>query len=322
MAKCSALLTGFVLLSTACKTKDSRHITPQLNSAEDKAAESVAQEQQKPVEAKPITEEFTGKPPEIFDIVFAIDTSESMIEEKEVLEANLADFLQRLGEAQIDAQITAIGGKEKKDSKPFNFPSLSASEFGHLNVYIHSHDAIGTLVKYYKGDYDFPLPLRHGSNLEAVIISDNDGSNDKDRTHSLDEDELRNLSSDFRPPPGREVTVSAIVGLKKGKHSETCVVQEQGNEHIKLAEKTKGMVLDICSEDWSDLLATLSKKIISKSGFKLAKKPDLSKPIRVQVGGKALDRKDYSLSEDGNLKLGNGMTFSKETKVIVEYFSL
>ncbi|MGE0174868.1 MAG: hypothetical protein AB7T49_18900 [Oligoflexales bacterium] len=243
------------------------------------------------------------------DVVFVVDTSGSMGEEIDFLEKNMTDFFASIKDAGINVKITAIGGVDE-DGNDFEFPNtLSASDFAVIKQHVDSHDAIAILSNYYSGKYEFPLALRENAVLEAVIISDDDGEG------------KGNEAGDFKPPSGRTASVNAIVGLEKGKHSKVCEIANKGDEHMTLAKNTEGEVLDICSENWSDLLKTLSKKIISRTGYKLKQTVDVSKDVKVNVGSRELKDGEFTIDEGENsLSISADVVVNEGDKIVVEYY--
>lgn len=294
--------------SLSCK-KTQRQFGPvfRTGAEEKQGAELKAKTKEEP-EVKSETEEFDASARSV-DVVFVVDTSGSMGEEIDFLEKNMTEFFNSIKTAAIDVKITAIGAVDE-DGNNFDFPStLSSSSFATVTHHVDSHDAISVLTEYYDGKYSFPLALRKDSVLEAVIISDDNGEG------------KGNEASDFRPPKDRDVSVNAIVGLKKGKQSEVCEIANKGDQHIKLAGDTGGEVLDICSENWSDLLKTLSKKIISRTGYKLKNPVDLSKDISVKVGGTKIKSDEFSIDEDENmLNISPDVLIKEGDKIVIEYY--
>ena len=198
------------------------------------------------------------------DIVLAVDTSGSMTAEKESLERNMETFTNLLEEVVIDYQIFAIGNN-------FNFPSnLNLSLVART---VGSNNAIGVLNQFFANGSN----LREGVDLHVVIISDDNGEG------------AGNLAVDFTPPStAGSISVHGIVGLVQGQdpNNPDCQIVEVGSEHMDLARKYGGTILDLCINDWSQLVKDLSEKIISLTRtYDLERIPDLSLPVTVEING-------------------------------------
>lgn len=240
------------------------------------------------------------------DILFIVDTSKSMLEEKGYVETNMKKFIDNLIAAQLDAKIQVMGKvTEKTDSLAqglvFTFPAgLPADRFAVIDQYIHSTDAIGHLSRLLNGQITPVFPLRAGVGLEVIIITDDDGSNVVNNPYNTP----GNTSYDFKKPDNRSVTVNAIVGMTPGTSATNplCTVERRGTEALRLVELSKGSALDLCEPDWSKLFQQLTDKIIERnSGFKLSNTPDMTKPFEVFIDNSAVDPKNYTVEADNRL---------------------
>lgn len=257
------------------------------------------------------------------DIVIALDTSTSMVEEKASLEQNLTLFVSELTKAKIDAQVTIItktstaSDPKEYGLSPFKLPQVP--NVAAVDKYVHSNDAIGHLSRYYRGDYPRPLPLRDNALLEAVIITDDNGDKGTGPYGVTG-----NLAKDFVPPSGRNVTINAIVGLPTSDTANNagCVISAPGNEHMTLANQTGGIIIDLCTPNWSDLVKQLSSNIVSRStGYVLSKTPKTDMAVLVFVNGIALDPKDFTIdAKTRSLHLSPDYPLSTGAEVKVEYY--
>ncbi len=216
------------------------------------------------------------------DIVIAMDTSLSMKQEKQALEQNISSFISNLRDANLDIKITAIG-----DPNQFQFPGdINNDIFAIYPQYIDSYNAIEVTNSFLASPHK-PLEMRDDAHLEIIFFSD-DNAAGKNR-----------MAENFKLPVDRSTTINAVVGLEKKEHdvNSPCNITNIGGEYIKLAEKTKGKVLDLCSPDWAVLLNTLSDNIIKIESkiFKLSHKPDKSQIIKVYKNGIELKQKDFKI---------------------------
>lgn len=278
------------------------------------------------------TQEFTSEASRAVDVVIAVDTSGSMLEEMQSIEQNMATFLNQLTSGNLDSKVTVIAkATDKKSpneppfmtSAKFNFPAtLPQERFGVVDHYIHSHDALGILNKYFAGSLGFPHPLRAGVPLEIVVVSDDNGSNT-----SFNGTTTGNLATEFQPPQDKSYVVNAIVGLVEepdpfNPANPNCVIENVGTEHLTLADRSKGLKLDICATDWSGLLKKVSDAIIARNGgFVLQHAPRVDQTIVVKVNGAVVDPKDYLIDAANKL-----LTFQEAyvlppgAKIEISYF--
>lgn len=214
------------------------------------------------------------------DIVLAMDTSISMKQEKLALEQNISSFISNLRDANLDIKITAIG-----DPNQFQFPvDLNNDLFAIYPQYIGSYNAIEVTNNFLASPHK-PLSMRNEAHLEVIFFSDDNAAG------------TNAMANDLKLPLDRSSAVTAVVGLEKKAHdaNSPCNITNIGTEYIKLAKRTNGKVLDLCSPDWEELLSILSDNIIQIEGkiFKLSHKPDKSEIIKVYRNGVELKQSDF-----------------------------
>lgn len=213
------------------------------------------------------------------DVFFALDTSASMLDEQQAVEANMRKFLNDILESGIDVRVTALG------SSSFHFPTdLPADRFAVVNRKIGSRDVLKILTDFFAtGSY--PLPLQSTSQVEVVIISDDDAY-----------PTAGYRAADFRGPNDKKTVVNSIVGLSEGKNNADCQIERRGENHITLAQETGGMVLDLCTPNWDDLVGQLSNAIIARNrAFTLEAPPAMDREITVTVDDQTIDPSRYSI---------------------------
>lgn len=286
-----------------------------------------------PSAGEPTAQVFSGPANAPVDILFVMDTSGSMREEKKSLEGNMNRFLTNMLSAKLDVKILTLGGGQPNLDKfprgggncgAFDFPKdLPKERFGNVPVYVHSYDPIGRLSNFLDGKYDSlsPFKLRKNAPLEIVIISDDDGTDQKELQQDPAETP-RNLATDFKAPSGKKVRVHAIVGLENSaKIPEVCEIENPGVQAQTLANQTGGTIMDICSQDWESLINQLSSKIIAgNKGYQLEASIDPKKPVTILVNGKPLDSKLYTIDyAAGFITLSDGASVQSGDEIKVEY---
>lgn len=244
------------------------------------------------------------------DVVFAVDTSGSMEDEIEAIEKNIESFVKTLEKNQLDFSIAAIGNGED-----FNFPQDPRIKL--IPEEIDSHDAIGVVSGFLASNE----AVRPNSHLNVIIVSDDNGEGDG------------NLAGDFKAPEGiASLKVHAVVGLAEGEdpNNEDCEIAAVGTEHQSLAKNSKGLIQNICINDWSKLIENLSQSIVQSTqrAFPLQHPVDSSQPLRVMVNGKVLERDaseqaayDFN-AEDNTVYLSSQVALTKDDTVTIEYFGL
>lgn len=236
-----------------------------------------------------LIEYYLGKnlPTTNVDIIFAMDTSESMAEEKSRLEAQMGRFLQQLSEKQynLDFQVFMIG-------ENFQFPQNStASKMALVPLRVGSHDALKISQYFLSTGAASTMRLRNGSTKELVIISDQDSDQKLLK-------EFQAYINGFKD----KIHINSIVGLPNSLQTSSCRILAAGRSYIDLSRKTEGTIQDLCSEDWGDLLDTLARSIISGSRgaiFALRFQADTRAGIKVLLNGKPLPESEFTYDPDG-----------------------
>jgi len=104
-------------------------------------------------------------------------------------------------------------------------------------------------------------------------------------------------------PEIKSLAINGLIGLNTSVRTSWCSIARVGADYQKLAamEKYKGVMLDLCKEDWSSLLTQLAVSIqesVFKNEFVLSRNIDFSKPVQVVVDGLILDPKEYLLTNN------------------------
>lgn len=240
------------------------------------------------------------------DIVVAIDSSGSMLDEQQALERNLDKFVTDLEAVQLGSHVTVIGAPSFR--MPTNAP---ADKFAVVPRKIGSHDAIAVLTDFFtKGTP--PLPFRDGAGLEVIIVSDDNG---------LPYQGYR--AEDFKGPANKTTIVNAIVGLESSQATSTCTIESVGTEHIKLAQTTGGSILDLCYENWDQLVQQLTANIINRNaGFPLKEAPDLSRDIVVYVDDQIIPKGQYTIdAKQKTIRFSQEVNITADSTIRVSYYT-
>lgn len=216
----------------------------------------------------------------IADIIFLVDTSSSMESEQDRLEENLKYFMERFEKENgtIDFQVIMIG-------QNFNFPDVFSKPFEIVEQEVTSYDTLNILKKFLDNPDLKSLSLRPNAVKEIVVISDD---NANIRSKDFEKYLLDNIDK-IGP-----VRINGFIGLNNSKQNDWCEIASPGSTYKDLAESVNigGLIQDLCSEDWSDLLDALAKRIIRTNVYtEFQLKNPLSEGNRVEVfiNGKKID---------------------------------
>jgi hypothetical protein len=274
-------------------------------------------EKGEPSDEESITVTFVGESratARAVDIVFALDSSGSMSDEKMSLEANMSQFIATFAAAvtDVDYQIYMIG-------ENFRFPEESDKVIK-VDREIDSHDVLKELLRFFDGKLRNPKPLRADAFKEIVVITDDDA--------------WGVLSHDFKSYVERtaalrgKTSFNGFVGLSKGQKSDTCDIDHAGAEYMKLAADPQlgGLMQDLCEQDWSRLLRQLADKIIKPTGraeFELDQPADASKAVVVRVDGDVYDERHVTFDAAKNLIIFKPAYVPKDgAEIVVTYTPL
>ena len=237
-----------------------------------------------------ITDTFRADKYRPLEIFFAVDTSSSLIEERQKLEDNMRSFISSFSPAGFPSvRINIIGDSTTYDpqncprTNNFQFPS-DLSGVRMIDLCIGSYNMISRLTQYFHSTT--PPELMAGAGIEVIMITDDNGQG------------VGNLAKDFNPKFGDQtIRVSAVAGIPNvTKPTSQCRVAMYGLEAIALTEETGGKAYDICNPDWSALMQDMAKDIQKANAFYTLKGPiDTTKGVTVSVNGTIVPRSSYEI---------------------------
>lgn len=193
------------------------------------------------------------------DIIWAIDSSASMVEEIGWLQANLNNFANYIGSAQVDYHVILIGA-----SLIPIFPICVPPPLGgpnctngprYLNILdqVGSTDGLERFVANYKHYQSFlrPQTVKH-----FVIVTDDDSA--KPAQWFKDE-----LAKKQNPGFANGFVFNSIVSFgsdpQKGCHTGA----DQGDVYLELTQQTGGAKFPICDTNWAPMFQALAKDIVA-----------------------------------------------------------
>lgn len=213
---------------------------------------------------------------QLVDVVFVVDTSASMIEEKTNLEKNMGQFLTTLEQEAPNANflIFMIG-------EDFRFPS-DEKKISIVPERVDSHNALMLLKDFFSDQIVLTKSPRQEAVKQMIVISDD---NARDVTAGAF---LAFMESS--PMFAAGAAFNGFVGLSSSVENAQCRLADIGKDYQIIAADKKfgGLIQDLCEQDWSKLLKSLAKKIASESRsrfFKLDTPANTNRPIIIAVNG-------------------------------------
>ncbi len=245
------------------------------------------------------------------DVVILFDTSGSMSgdgQEQERLEAQLPTFLKQLQEnlTANDYQVYLVGNMNYQPASSEKIFKIHPSQ--NIRMKVGSHDALrvfSDFLDYQNGD-KFPFPkLRADGILELIIFSDDNATARAMPDRLTDPREFFQQTVKTHHYENR-IRLHGAVGLASSQKNAWCDISQTGDVYIELAKSTGGLIQDLCSEDWSQLMQDFGSEIIKKSqgySYKLSKAvmADAINKMIVSIDGQDLKPSCYSYRAEKNL---------------------
>ncbi len=240
-----------------------------------------------------VTEE-AGKP--AVDIIWVIDNSCSMNDEAEKVRNNInSSFVNILDQSIIDWRMIMMSSRGTSGTDicvapPIGGPGCSDNppKFFHVPCEIGSTDSLTQLVGNYQvlnplfcpgGTTPWGQLLRYEAAKVFVVVTDDEAG---PPPFNWDATMFDNWLLNNATPPGmfgstmkRNYVFHGIVGTDKGNPPMACVAPatdagpgnsavEPGNEYLKLAQVTGGLIDSICEQDWSVIFNTIADGIVRR----------------------------------------------------------
>ncbi len=248
------------------------------------------------------------------DISFVVDTSGSMYEEMEKLEANMESFVNAFVplSSKLDFQVFFIGTN-------FDFPASVSSnpKFSHVKQNVQSFDGLKRSVDFLSHKYDSTLQPRKEAIQHLIFITDDDSL---DMTSDSFKDDAKSLGYS-------QIHVNGFVGLTKGENSESCIIENVGSVYQDLSKDSEhsGLIQDLCTDDWNAMLDALAKSILSEvalSSFRLSKQAVDKDGFRVLVDGKLVPDYGYTYHASSNsIVFKDGYEPKSGSSIKIYYFA-
>lgn len=207
------------------------------------------------------------------DIIWAIDTSPSMLQEAKWVQDNLNAFARYMGNQKIDYRVVLIADRTLCVKPPLGGKGCTnGPRFRHIKVHVDSYDALEKLV------YTFPKYrafVRKGAATNFVVVTD---------------DNSRAPASWFEtagaklPSPGYAADFSfhSIVAFGSKPRVGCSTGVRIGSAYLDLTKKSGGVKFPVCQKDWIPIFGKLAAHVAKTA------RPPCSYAVPKVAEGKAI----------------------------------
>jgi hypothetical protein len=247
------------------------------------------------------------------DLIFAVDTSGSMKEEKDKVAQNIQALTKTFAQLgnDLDYKMWFVGGDLEKNL-------LNTSKVTFVKTSVGSTNALNVLNNMFTGKIANSAPLREKAHKAIIVISD-----DNAREGVLDFKKTITENAMFKD----KTSFFGFVWIDNvSKTTPTCTRANHGQVYIDLANApaTRGTIYDLCTPDWTILFQDLGTKIVTKTlvlEYPLSKVVDTRSPLSVYVDGSQIESNRYRYDGTKNSLIFNeGKAPAPGTKITVKYF--
>lgn len=194
------------------------------------------------------------------DIIWFVDTSGSMVEERAQVEANLNAFSQLISQSGLDYRIIVIGDRSVCIEPPLGgggCPDTDTDRYRHVRTSVDSTSGLDRVVDDYPLYQDF---LRPNARAHIVAVTD-------DNARQTPLWFLGAMSQLNDPGFAYGFVFHSLVAYGRLRRIGCCGVHgcgaRVGQAYLDLSGMTGGLTEPICTGDWSTIFDTLAEHIIS-----------------------------------------------------------
>ncbi|MFT6397002.1 MAG: hypothetical protein ACJAYU_001746 [Bradymonadia bacterium] len=219
--------------------------------------------------------EVSATPIEVFrpiDIVWAIDTSESMYEETEIVEQSLNDFVGRLLGSGLDIRVVMLADDTVCVPPPLSggltCPDVDGERYLHLVRQVYSRNAMELLMEYWWGYEWF---LRDNALLHIIVVTDDESYQEP------------SYLADSLPALGHEEfvfhAIASMDGACTGPYGNAV---REGVHYRDLAGLTGGTTANICDADWDPIFDAIGSNVAISAALPCEfGVPELDEAVRI-----------------------------------------
>ncbi len=254
------------------------------------------------------------------DIVFAIDTSGSMTEEKNFVQQNMNVFSQQIFLANIDHHVVMIA-EASPDGPCINVPLGSGSCPGDTKLpeYLHVVETVGSsdaLLKILSTQPIWTTSIRPGSVKHVVVVSDDDSAMSASEFDAA----FKAIDSDYE-----DYFFHAIVAYENPNPLEcvggaSCCAgliplsADVGDVYLQLAQLTGGVTGDLCEQQFGPVFNQIAQSVLGTTP--LACEWDIPEPpegqnfdpskVNVELELEGVQESVYFVSSEADCAGGDG----------------
>jgi len=212
------------------------------------------------------------------DVVWVIDTSGSMIPEVSLVKQKLAEFSSAITSAGLDYHVVVLARRSATEMQGICVqPPLAAANCGdsarfrHVDAVVASSNSLDVVVA---NIAEIEAFLRPDSLRHFVEVSDDNAAMSAGAFHSF-----------ISQRPGYQGYVfHSVVGLPPGG---PCIANV-GDAYVSLSQLTGGLLVDICTANWSTLFGELANTVVaSVTDYQLNQQP-IPGTLEVTVNGQPI----------------------------------
>ena len=210
------------------------------------------------------------------DIIWVIDSSPSMGNEIEIIEANLNHFASTIYASGLDYQVIVIGSESdhynETTQKQYleicvppplssvnDCPDADSGTYLHVREDVHSHDGLALLMETYE---QYKSRLRTDSITHVILVSDDDAGwgNQVEQYEEF----IRDATNPGFPGGVIFHSIVDLLGYIPGcVFDDNCSCGERrGEAYIELSQASGGMVHSVCDENWGPIFDALRERVV------------------------------------------------------------
>lgn len=211
------------------------------------------------------------------DIIFVIDTSESMDAEITQVKNNINDFAASIGQSGLDYRVIMLARRGTGTYDICVPPPLGGANCGdnpphfyHVNQLVYSNDSLTQILNKYPS---YKTNLRKDAHKVFVEITDDNQGN---MTETQFEDQLFVKAfpdNVFGNKVARRWTFHSIVGWKRGtaplSTSKCPDAVNTGSTYQRLSQLTGGIIDSVCESNYKSVLDNVATGIVQKLSCEL-----------------------------------------------------
>jgi hypothetical protein len=226
------------------------------------------------------------------DIVWIVDTSQSMFDEQKRIAQNMAAFANAITMANIDVSISMVAQAPTltgeiniplpgicADLPPdplTGTPLATDPRYHFVQTYVNSKEPLNVAISAYPRYSPF---LRPGSTVHIIVVTDDEaayaGGSAEGRAMQFQTDMTARLGRPFRlhtisspgptPCTANTCELDPNLGIACVFLGAQCNANASGATYYALAQRTMGLTASICESDWSPIFRSFQEAIVKSA---------------------------------------------------------